>query len=83
MDKDEPKQLKLTNRSGGESQKEKKEKKEKDSKGNRWVIVLLLLATIIASLIFSIGGPARQKSAEENREGNQENPLGAPRVYQF
>lgn len=74
MDKDEPKQLKLANRSEGETGKEKKEKKEKEPKGNVWVVFVVLLITVAVSLIFYFSGPVAPAA---------ETPLDGSKVYQF
>lgn len=78
MDKDEPKQLKLTNRSEGEAAREKKGKKENEPKGNRWVILLILAITIVISLIFYFGNGGKFEKAEPTST-----PVGGEKVYQF
>lgn len=75
MDKDEPKQLKLTNRSEGETAREKKGKKEKEPKGNIWVVIIVILITVATSLIFYFSGGSKLRVDSPN--------LGAPKVYQF
>ncbi len=77
MNEDEPKQLKLTNRTEG-GIKEKKEKKEKDPKGNKWVILTILVISVIVSLIFYFSGKRPDKG-----NSNQDNPLGGQKIYQF
>ncbi len=74
MDHDEPKQLKLTNRAEGGV----KEKKEKDSKGNKWVILTILVISVVVSLVFYLSGKRPEKA-----NSNQDNPLGGQKVYQF
>ena len=72
MDHDEPKQLKLTPKDPP------KEKKEKDSKGNKWVILTVLVISVIISLVFYLSGKRPVKT-----NSNQDNPLGGQKVYQF
>ena len=74
MDKDEPRQLKLTSRSEGEKKDPEGRKKEKGPKGNVWIVFLVLLITVAVSLIFYFSGPVEPKA---------ESPLGGPKVYQF
>lgn len=68
MDHDEPKQLKLT---------PKDPPKEKDSKGNKWIILAILVVSVIVSLVFYFSGK-RPEKANSNQE-----PLGGQKVYQF
>lgn len=74
MDKDEPRQLKLTNRPEGE----KKEKKDKEPKGNQWVILLILATTVAITLIFYFGNGGKFEIAEPTSV-----PVGGEKVYQF
>lgn len=82
MDHEEPKQLKLTpkdpltaSQSGGQG---KKEKKEGDHRGNKWVILAILVISVIVSLIFYLSGKRPEKT-----NSNQNQPLGGQKVYQF
>ena len=79
MNEDEPKQLKLTpkdppkaTQSGGQG------KKEKDPKGNKWVILAILVISVVVSLVFYFSGRRPEKT-----NSNQDNPLGGQKVYQF
>lgn len=79
MNEDEPKQLKLTPKdpptalqSGGRG------KKEKDPKGNKWVILTILVISVITSLVFYLSGKRPEKT-----NLNQDQPLGGQKVYQF
>lgn len=79
MDHEEPKQLKLTpkdpskaTQSGGQG------KKEKDPKGNKWVILAILVISVIVSLVFYLSGKPPEKI-----NTNRDNPLGGQKVYQF
>lgn len=82
MDKDEPKQLKLTNRTEGEAGKEKKEKKEKEPKGNIWVVIIVILITVAASLIFYFTGPVEPQIGGKEWTQQEDSP-GGSKVYQF
>ncbi len=84
MDTEEPKQLKLTNRTDGGVTKEKKEKKEKEPKASKWVVVTILVITVAVSLVFYFSG-RRRRPIEQQPAGsqNQESPLGGQKVYQF
>jgi len=79
MNEDEPRQLKLTpkdlptaSQSGGQG------KKEKDPKGNKWVILAILVVSVIVSLVFYLSGKRPEKI-----NSNQDNPWGGQKVYQF
>lgn len=69
MDHEEPKQLKLT---------PKDPPKGKDLKGNKWVILAILVISVIVSLVFYLSGKRPEKT-----NSNQDNPLDGQKVYQF
>lgn len=76
---DEPKQLKLTPRSDGET-RGKKEKKEE--KANKWVVVLILLITLVVTLVFYFSGGRRPKLLDEGSQ-SEKGGLFGPKIYEF
>lgn len=76
MEKEEPKQLKLTPKdppkathSGGQG------KREKEEKGSKWVVITILIVSMIISLFFYFSG--------RRGVGDQKNQLGGVKVYKF
>jgi len=80
MDKEEPKQLKLTNRAEDGS-KEKKEKKEKEPKGNKIMVIVILVVSVLISFVFLLSGI--RKAGTSIEPSGQQNQFGGAKIYQF
>lgn len=87
MEKEEPRQLKLVNRTGDEGKEDvstgKRGKKEKQEKANKWILVVILLVSVIMSLIFYFSSNAPRRETVPTENNSQDNSIFAPKVYQF
>lgn len=62
QEKSQPNQLKIKGFEGKGKSQTDKPVKEKEKPGNKWVIVIILLVTVVAGLVFSIS--SKQEKAK-------------------
>lgn len=84
MDKEEPKQLRLAQKdqskathSGGQG------KREKEEKGNKWVVITILIVSVFISLVFYLSGRKITDDQTPVKIDDPESQLGGVKVYNF